>query len=631
MTAIGVVAGPEPEGELRAQASALLSSGYRWRGGTVSTEAAPGCALAGAMTDWEPAVFGATQPLERSDGVIVALDGCLYYQADLRRKLSAAGVASTAVTDRGLVAQACAVWGADCIQHLEGDYAFACWDSGKERLILGRDHLGRRPLHYAVVGASLVVASAARSVAGHPRVNAQLNLPAVVSALSGLLGGSLETGFIGVFPVPAATTIVWQAGQGIQQRGAWHPPAFRVSGAPNLKAGGEELRELIVQAAAVRLSGDPVAIWLSGGADSPAVLAGACLAMERGAATPRKIAPITVSYPEGDMGREDHFVQAIADRFSLDVNWIPSATLGLFGDIKGWAAHRDDPYAHTFEAKNRTMARKARHLGAGMALDGYGGDQLFGISKSYLADYLVRGRITELVRELQGYGDSGFRTIVRLGLLPWLPERVRYWQSRARGRSDEDATWQTQAPWIQSRWREDPLVRRRLRREPPRRFLESPSAYESRWYVETPYFPRAISWATGMALDEGVELRSPLLDRRIVEFAASRPVSERGIAGQPKPLLREAMRGVLPDWVIAPRPSKTGTPGGEFQRSMRVEAPALATALGPASAWRLSQMGLVDVPLMLRYLDNLTTMDHLQYVQLYLALTCEEWLRQFPY
>ena len=183
-------------------------------------------------------------------------------------------------------------------------------------------------------------------------------------------------------------------------------------------------------------------------------------------------------------------------------------------------------------------------------------------------------------------------------------------------------------PWLDARWRSGTRLKGRTGSEPKRRLLENPSGYESRWYVETPYFPRAVSWANAIATECGVEVRSPLLDRRIIEFAASRPLSERAWRGQSKVVLREAVRTLIPDSVLAPRPTKTGIPRGYLHRQMRSGFPeALERALGRRRLV-LEEVGLIDrESLRESARAYLETQPHVLGVQLLLTLQCELWLR----
>ncbi|MBL8981584.1 MAG: hypothetical protein JNL26_05340, partial [Gemmatimonadetes bacterium] len=153
------------------------------------------------------------------------------------------------------------------------------------------------------------------------------------------------------------------------------------------------------------------------------------------------------------------------------------------------------------------------------------------------------------------------------------------------------------------------------------------ASYESRWYVETPYFPRAAAWAASLALQAGVAVRSPLLDRRVLDFAASRPLSERVGISDSKLVLREAVRGIIPEEVLAPRAFKTGVPRGYLARQMdRSFLPMFAEVFGAPS--ELSTMGIVDVAALRRAAADLGPRpNHVTRVQLFLTLQAELWVR----
>lgn len=628
---MSAVAGLFGEGAQRDLALGLeaLRSGMVHRGSDVSDSASlPRAALSVQRHDWETPLYlaGAARVAQRGD-VHVAADASIYYRADLRRELGARGVACPSDEPAELIAAAYEAFGDDCVLKLEGDYAFILFDGRDGRVVLGRDHVGRRPLHYAVSGGLLVAASTARAVAGHPAIRAPLNVPAIAAAVSGLLGGSTETGFVGVTPVPAGTTVEWRPERVPRVAVSWTAPEFRIGGRARLEEGAEQLRSLLVAAASERL-GPSTAVWLSGGADSTAVFAAAQLSREGRMGEGRAVFPVTVSYPVGDSAREDEHVQAIASRWATRVTWVDSEGVRLLDDAPQRAAARDDPYAHTFEHVNRRLARTSAELGARVSFDGYGGDQLFHVSDAWLADLFVRLRWRELSAALRASRVRGVRAFVSACMVPWLPAEVYRAIQRLRGRDAADLLVQQLPSWLAPIWRDGRSLRLRTELEPARRFLESPAAYESRWYTQTPYFPRSVSWAAAIALEAGTDTRSPLLDRRLVEFAASRPLTERVAPGETKVLLRRAMEGLIPASVLAPRPTKTGIPRASLHRRLREELPQEVETLFRGTSGKLSDLGVIDLAAYRAALgEYLKTGDHITGVQLLLTFQCELWLR----
>jgi len=630
LSAIGGIVTRTPRDDLSIQVDRLLTAMAQRGSDTRDVRATPTWALGVSRFAWEETGRRSGAARVRASGdVHVAADASLYYRDDLRRALARKGVSCASEDPADLVLAAYQAWGGECAEHLEGDFAFIIADSRHQRVIFSRDHVGRRPLHYFSSPSLLVVGSSARAVGTHPLVQAPVNLVAVAAAISGLLGGSRETGFERVIPVEAGSTWEWSPERGLRKVWSWRAPTFQIGGRSDLRESGEALRELLITAVAERMDAGTTAIWLSGGADSTAVFGTGSEAVRRGVVPQNaRLQPITVSYPEGDQAREDDHVKAIAARWNTSVSWIDSESVDLFEDLEQRARVRDDPYAHTFEMMNRRLARTSLAAGARVAFDGYGGDQLFLSSQAYLADLFVRLQWREVRASMAAHGYHGVRAVVRWCVMPWLPERAFEWIQAARGRDAEAQGGLNVPTWLADRWRESPALRVRRDSEPRRRLLESPSRYESRWYVETPYFPRAVSWASAIALECGVDMRSPLLDKRIIDFAASRPVSERGYRGEGKRVLRESVRTLIPESVTAHRPVKTGIPRGYLHRRMKAGFQEALERVFGSGGGALEGAGLLDPSVLRRSVSEyLSNEKHVLGVQLFLTLQGELWLR----
>jgi asparagine synthase (glutamine-hydrolysing) len=316
LSAIGGIFARTPRDDLAAQMDRLLLAMAHRGSEKRDVMATPAWALGVSRFGWEETErrSGAARVRE-AGGVRVVADASLYYRNDLRRALARHGVSCASEDPNELVLAAYEAWGEACAEHLEGDFAFIIADSRRQRVVFSRDHVGRRPLHLFSSPSLLVVGSSARSVGTHPLVQAPVNLVAIAAAISGLLGGSRETGFEGVVPVDAGTTWEWSAERGLRKVWSWRAPTFQIGGKSDIRESGEALRELLVTAVAERMDSGTTAVWLSGGADSTAVFGTGSEAVRRHVAPPgARLQPVTVSYPEGDQAREDDHVQAIAAR-----------------------------------------------------------------------------------------------------------------------------------------------------------------------------------------------------------------------------------------------------------------------------------------------------------------------------
>lgn len=524
--------------------------------------------------------------------VVVAADAALYYRRALAAAIRAAGVfAAETSTAAELVAAAYRVWGARCLERLEGDFAIALWDAASGRLLLARDLSGARPLFWGRPRQGGAVAASA--------LGALLRIPGIDASLdAGVLAESATWSFLphgrtvrrGVERVAPGAAVELQPASGARAdwRHADAPVFERDAAALPFAEAAPHLRGLIADAVAERRAGSgPTAVWMSGGYDSTAVYAAG-----RSVDAAEELLPISVSFPPGDAGREDELIEAVAARWSARVRWVRSTDVDLFAPLAATMAASDEPFTHLYAEFNATLARTTAGEGARVALGGYGGDQLFWSSPVFLADLLRRGGVRTLWREarLQGLGAAG---LLRWAVRPWLPEPA-FAGARRLGLGEG---WLPPHERPLPAWLDRDFARRQrmagaLRRAMPRRPGETHAAYDAYFAIANPFFARVLEAVTQVVRAEGVEYRSPLYDRRVMAFAATRPRWERASDGQQKHLLRHAMRPLLPAMLLARRPFRTGTTRDLFAASAARWLPALLREI--ARAPRLADVGVLD-------------------------------------
>lgn len=599
------------------------------RGADCRTSRAFGAAVLGVSRHaWELARGWSGAALVATDDELsVAADATLYYRADLERALHARGVRVTGDTPSHLILAAYRAWGADCAAHLEGDFAFVVWDDRTQTVFAARDFGAKRPLHYASLGASFLVASTIGALRTHPACPSALDLAVLAEETAALSGSSTDTVWRGIKRVPPGHSVRWCAREPnrTQLAAHWEPPAFR-DRADAADDGAEELLELISDAVAERFAAaGPTALALSGGWDSPALFAaGSRLGREAGRGSLR---PISVSFPPGDPGHEDALIESIVGHWGAKTTWLASGDIPALDRVVDRAGARDEPFPHPFEPMNRALARRAVSDGATVLLDGNGGDQLFETSSIYLADLARGGRWLELSREWRNRG-GGLAALVRDALVPALPNAVLRAAGAMPGlRTTFTDSLERRPPrWLEREFvREHELVARERMRAPSRAG-RSLAATESAWQLTRPVLGRMASSLAAFTLDEGAEHRSPLYDGRIVRFAARRPVSERRSGRETKRLLRRAMSGLLPDEILAPRASRTGVPIRYLTTAIRSALPMWRERLRHGSV--LAELGIIDPTRLGAACDECMSRGgaHLT-VSLYLTLETELWLR----
>ena len=557
----------------------------------IETCVTEGSGLAAGRYAWEAEIVGAG-PIVVDDGErVVVADASIYYREDLRRAIRDATAsrpfAWSGESAAHLILDAYRAWGTECARRLEGDYAFVVWDRASRTLTAARDFVGSRPLYHGRDGSRVVVASLASVVAHRSRERGALDVAALGASVAGMFNLGLETSYLGVSVVPAGHTLTVAPDGTVEIRRHWEPPTLD-GRRTSFDEGAEELRALLTASVAERLTPNATtALWLSGGWDSSAILACATRLLREKPDT-RKLVVVSMSYPVGNLGREDEAIQSIADRLGVEVDWVQSGGVALLPpDPAREAAQRDLPFAHAFELWSTAMVARSRELGAHTVLTGTGGDELFAGTNLYLSDLLQRGALVPLA--LEWYRIRG-RTLDKFH------ERVVHPMLAARP-SHRDLTWpgpfeQRVHPPIREDFVRRHRLREREREAAPYGRYPTLSSTEQFWSVTAPMFPRIRATLTETQLRAGVTARTPFLDDRLYRFAMSRPREERVTARETKRLLRHAMRGILPDAFLAPRPRRTGVTTQFMREAMQGPARPLFDVVFRKPL--LAELGIVD-------------------------------------
>lgn len=623
MTAIAArtTAGPLSASASAEQVAPMLGA-MRSRGDTEEYGAAAGIAFGAVRFAWEPP---GRRIAPRGSTSAVA-DATLYYRADLVQALLARGVRDAGGSAAELIAAAYDAFGDDCARHLEGDFAFVVWDEQRRRAFAARDFGGKRTLFYQSTAESLTLASSIGGVAAALGAKRELDLSHLAAVAGGLWGHAPDTCWRGVSELPAGHALIWEQGRGATVLRFWNPPSELSTARETPDDAARHLLDLLTRATDERLATPgATAVTLSGGWDSTAVYGAGQNALR---ANPgRAIHAVSISYPKGDTGRENEFIEEIAAQWKTTPAWIDIADIGMFADAEASARRREEPFAHPYEAWNRALARTASASGATVVLDGSGGDQLFQTSDVFLADLFSSGRWIELFRQWRARDARGVRAFYRTAVRPALPASLVRWIGRVR-RTGTPPHYLERAPsaWFRRAFlREHQVLERDFASRPalPR---TSTVLAETHAFMLFPYFARVAGRVASFALSEGVEGRSPLLDARVVDFAARRPWHERSSGRETKILLRRAMQGLLPDSVLAPRARRTGTTSSYFKRSLQEDGRPLIEEMlrNP----RLADLGMIDASVLLRAWSHyLSTGNEDLGLRVFFTAQAELWLR----
>ncbi len=518
----------------------------------------------GAISDaWEVGGEGpAAARIAADDKAVVAADATLYYLSDLTAGLRAAGHTVPVLSPAALILAAYRAWGDTFLEHIEGDFALILWDRVERRVIAARDHTGVRTLFYTTQPGGLAIASRLDGLTTLPGFDKKLNLVSVANdALFLRVHDPAGTAYVSAARLPAGHRLDWRASTQPHVSRWWEVPVFLRGDGPPFAEAAEELRRLIVAAVAERASNlGGTAIWLSGGYDSSTLFAAAQLAAKESRVQPAR--PVSISYPPGDPGREDELIEESTRFWNLEPTWldvdhVPSLTAPV--DL---ARLRDEPMYHTYETANRALARTTRSAGLRAALVGNGGDQFFSAGVARLADHFRTGRFITLARDWrEAGGGRDWRLFARTVVLPNLPSYAMAVANGLRHRRPLQHRLTRELPtWANQNFSQMEALQTLNRTPLQRRRGEGHAALDQSWFLRQVTGERVNAAYTATGLLDGLEVRSPLFDQRIVRFAAGRPIEESYSRRENKRLLRAAFKGYLPPAVLGPRSARTGLP-----------------------------------------------------------------------
>ena len=572
-----------------------------------------------ARYEWELADGFSGQSLVVHDrDLTVAADATLYYRDDLLRALDAAGVRPSGTSTGHLIAAAYRAWGPSCPVHLEGDFAFVVIDHANHRTFAARDFMGRRPLYYAEIGDTLLIASTVRSIIAHPACPNEFDAVAIAEIVGVSLAGHESTPYKAVRALPPATSLTRDGNTAVRTQAYWALQIRDDEQAMSFDDASQELRALLGAAMTERCApSGPTAIWLSGGYDSPVMYGIGNAARDR-IGRPR-LRPVSFSYPVNDPAREDELIDDVTKFWNAQPKWLSIEGVPLLANAAANAAAADIPFQHAFENWLRALFAATQGLEARVALYGDGGDQLFAGSTIFLQDLFERFRWLELGREWRAFGGRNPRELWSSVARPVLSD----WKHGHRGLERPTIAFPS---WMNRDFvRAHGLDTRQARAEAALAAGEGGRfGAENKRSLLNSVIPRVLASLSGFALERGVELRAPLLDYRVVEFACRRPRSERASGGEVKHLLRRAAKDLLPASVLAPRKEKTGVLTGYFARSFRSDPDGIVSdALGHS---RLAEMGIIDAAALQQSWQEYKTRGAGSGGHLFVAFQVELWL-----
>ena len=515
----------------------------------------------------------AGQPMSNEDGTLsITYNGEIYNHRELRAELSQSGRHrwKTDHSDTEVILHAFEEWGIDCVSRFRGMFAFGLWDAGSRHLWLVRDRIGIKPLYYSLHHGRLTFASEIKSLLADPDQPRAIDEPALFHYLSFLTTPGPETLFQGIRKLAPGTWIRAGADGTMTERRYWDvwDNVSDMALVSENEIAERVLAELRTSVKLRKLSDVPVGVFLSGGIDSSTNAA----LFSEGEQVPIKTFSIGYAGAYRTYENELEFARQMASHVGADHLEYLIAEEDILTFLPRMIQLQDEPIADPVCVPIYLVARLAREHGVVVCQVGEGADELFigypswmeALKRQRWNDWPVPGAIKR----------AGCAALATLGY-----DRTVHLEWLRRGARGEPLFWSGAEAFTDAEKRRllSPRVRRGLGTltswdaiEPIHRRFQAGAHEQSHlnWmsYVDLNLrLPELLLMRVDkMTMGVGLEGRVPFLDHQFVTLAMSIPSALKTKNNTLKHVLKQAVRGIVPDNLIARRKQGFGVPVNEL-------------------------------------------------------------------
>ncbi|MCX7711492.1 MAG: asparagine synthase (glutamine-hydrolyzing) [Clostridia bacterium] len=470
---------------------------------------------------------GGGQPMIRSKGehsYIITYNGELYNTDDLRQELKNKGHVFISNSDTEVLLISYIEWGPQCVEYLNGIYAFGIWSEKDQSLFLARDRFGVKPLFYALRGSSLLFASELKTLLTHSYIKPEVDAEGLSEIFA--LGPARTPGhgvFKNVNEIKPAHCALYDS-NGLHIRRYWsfesHPHT------DTLNETVSRVRELVYDSIERQFVADvPVCTFLSGGLDSSAITAMAANFFKKTGKP--QLHTYSIDYQDNDIyftpnafqpNSDAPWVKRMSDEFGTTHHNIVIDTPMLVSALEGATLAKDLPGMADIDSSLWLFCREIKK-DATVALSGECADEIFG-----------------------GYPWFHREDMLNSSTFPW----SRFPEERTRLLSSEVKTAIKAEEYISRRYQE-------TLDEVPR--LAGESGIEARrreiFYLNITWFMQTLlDRKDRMSMSTGLEVRVPYCDHRLAQYVWNIPWEMKSLGGREKGILRRALEGLLPDDVL---------------------------------------------------------------------------------
>lgn len=490
------------------------------------------------------------QPVSNEDGTIwLVFNGEIYNYQQLHAELLKKGHVFTSKSDTEVIVHAYEEYGEQCAEIFNGMFAFAIWDTLKQKLYIARDHLGIKPIYYWASEEQFAFGSELKAIVRFPGVPRNIDLAAIDQFLTLEYIPTPKTIYKGVHKLPAGHFLVWQSG-GLKVKKYWDIPIKDFHG--DEQGCAEALEELLSDSVRMQLMSDvPLGAFLSGGIDSSSVVA----FMSQASNDPVK----TFSIGFGDETyNELPYARRVAQHFNTD-HYEEFLQPDIADLAERLVSHLDEPFGDFSIFPTYLVSEVARRH-VKVVLSGDGGDELFGGYDTYVAQDMDK-----YYRKLPAFLRQKYLPDM-ISIVP--PQPAKKGIINKTKRFIEGAALPTvlqHTRWMMFLSKEEkdaiytPGMLASLNGDSAEELIEGyfrgavhsdPLSQQQYVDIKTYLVDDILTKVDRMSMAVSLEARVPLLDYRIVELAVNLPARMKLYKGETKRILRRVMANRLPAEVL---------------------------------------------------------------------------------
>jgi asparagine synthase (glutamine-hydrolysing) len=508
------------------------------------------------------------QPMSNEDRTVwVVLNGEIYNFPEIKKDLLGRGHAFATNSDTEVIVHLYEDRGTDFVYALNGMFAVALWDVKNRRLVLARDRLGVKPLHYRLEGTRLYFASEIKALLQAP-LPREIDLEAMSQFFTFEYIPAPRSVFRGIRKIMPGHIMVFENGTATE-KSYWDVHYAETGTQPRPESEyTEEIISRLRESVRRRLLSDvPLGVFLSGGIDSSAVTA--LMSEVAGAG----IKTYSIGFREKSFD-ELEYARIVARKFSTDHHEFVVTPAEVSGLVPTLANFIDEPLADASIIPTYVISKLARSY-VTVALAGDGGDELFGGYDTYKAfkaarwyrkvpGFLRRGLVRPVVRALPASArrlSLEFKAKKFVSGVEYPPEISNFiwWGAYSPELRERLFTARTKAGL-----REDPFAPIAFHAGNTRAVdpLDRIAYLDLKLYLQDDLLPKV----DRMSMAASLEIRAPFLDYTFVEFAATIPSSLKLRGFKSKYILKKALAGRLPDEILTKKKIGFDIPLGVWMR-----------------------------------------------------------------